>query len=144
TPLEDQQIGGLIMWVPGGVVYLIGALYLFAGWLRRSGERGMRAVQPASLILLLIVIAGCATTSQRPPLGSSAFADADSVVTRPVASGVTHTFALDARGPWAMQLLEIDARTCTPRLAARKPGSDLHARATTSEAAQGAIAAVNA
>src|SRR4051794_25890639 len=36
SPLEDQQIGGLIMWVPGGIVYLIAGLYLFAEWLRHS------------------------------------------------------------------------------------------------------------
>ena len=36
TPLEDQQIGGLIMWVPAGVIYLAAALVLFAGWLRES------------------------------------------------------------------------------------------------------------
>jgi putative membrane protein len=36
TPLEDQQIGGLIMWVPAGVVYLLAGLALFALWLRES------------------------------------------------------------------------------------------------------------
>ena len=36
TPLEDQQIGGLIMWVPGGMVYLCAAMVLFAAWLRES------------------------------------------------------------------------------------------------------------
>jgi putative membrane protein len=36
TPLEDQQSGGLIMWVPAGVVYVIGGLILFAEWLRES------------------------------------------------------------------------------------------------------------
>jgi cytochrome c oxidase assembly factor CtaG len=36
TPLEDQQIGGLIMWVPAGVVYLGAGLSLFALWLRES------------------------------------------------------------------------------------------------------------
>lgn len=50
TPLEDQQLAGLIMWVPGAVPYLIGALWLMAAWLRRS-ERGdarrrRRAAQP--------------------------------------------------------------------------------------------------
>jgi putative membrane protein len=34
TPLEDQQIGGLIMWIPAGVVYLVAGLALFARWLR--------------------------------------------------------------------------------------------------------------
>jgi putative membrane protein len=36
TPLEDQQAGGLIMWIPAGLVYVIGALLLFAEWLRES------------------------------------------------------------------------------------------------------------
>ncbi len=35
-PLEDQQIGGLIMWVPAGIVYLVAGLALFALWLRES------------------------------------------------------------------------------------------------------------
>jgi putative membrane protein len=39
TPLEDQQLGGLIMWVPAGLVYVIAGLALFAGWLRASEER---------------------------------------------------------------------------------------------------------
>jgi putative membrane protein len=39
TPLEDQQLGGLIMWIPAGVVYIIAALALFAGWLRESEKR---------------------------------------------------------------------------------------------------------
>jgi putative membrane protein len=39
TPLEDQQLGGLIMWVPAGVVYVIAGLAFFAGWLRASEER---------------------------------------------------------------------------------------------------------
>ena len=33
TPLEDQQLGGLVMWVPGGAVYVIAALVIVAGWL---------------------------------------------------------------------------------------------------------------
>jgi cytochrome c oxidase assembly factor CtaG len=33
-PLDDQRVGGMIMWVPGGVSYLLAALRLVAGWLR--------------------------------------------------------------------------------------------------------------
>ncbi len=33
TPLEDQQIAGALMWVPAGVVYLFGALWLFSSLL---------------------------------------------------------------------------------------------------------------
>jgi cytochrome c oxidase assembly factor CtaG len=37
SALEDQQLGGLIMWVPGGVGYFVAALALAALWIRRSG-----------------------------------------------------------------------------------------------------------
>jgi putative membrane protein len=33
TPLEDQQLGGLIMWVPGALVYVGVALALLARWI---------------------------------------------------------------------------------------------------------------
>jgi cytochrome c oxidase assembly factor CtaG len=36
TPLEDQQLAGLLMWVPGGIAFVVGALVLFAAWLRQS------------------------------------------------------------------------------------------------------------
>jgi len=39
TPLEDQQLGGLIMWIPAGLVYVIAGLALFAGWLREAESR---------------------------------------------------------------------------------------------------------
>lgn len=42
TPLEDQQLGGLIMWVPAGIVYIFAALFMFAGWLRESEKRVLR------------------------------------------------------------------------------------------------------
>jgi putative membrane protein len=32
-PLQDQQMGGLVMWVPGGVAYLVSALAMAARWL---------------------------------------------------------------------------------------------------------------
>lgn len=42
TPLEDQQLGGLIMWIPAGLVYVIAGLALFAGWLREADVRAAR------------------------------------------------------------------------------------------------------
>lgn len=43
SALEDQQIGGLIMWVPAGLVYFGAALALLASWLRRAEHRsGLR------------------------------------------------------------------------------------------------------
>jgi cytochrome c oxidase assembly factor CtaG len=37
TPLEDQQLAGLIMWVPAGLVYAVAALALAGIWIARSG-----------------------------------------------------------------------------------------------------------
>lgn len=42
TALEDQQLGGLIMWMPGGIVYLAAGLALVARWLRASERRSTR------------------------------------------------------------------------------------------------------
>jgi putative membrane protein len=39
SALQDQQLGGLIMWVPAGLVYIGIALWLFAEWLRESEKR---------------------------------------------------------------------------------------------------------
>jgi putative membrane protein len=36
TLLEDQQLGGLIMWVPGGLAYVLAGLALAARWLNRA------------------------------------------------------------------------------------------------------------
>jgi putative membrane protein len=33
SALEDQQLGGLVMWVPGSLAYLLAGLVLVAGWL---------------------------------------------------------------------------------------------------------------
>jgi cytochrome c oxidase assembly factor CtaG len=38
SPLEDQQLGGLVMWVPGGLVYAVAGLALFARWLREPRQ----------------------------------------------------------------------------------------------------------
>jgi cytochrome c oxidase assembly factor CtaG len=51
TPLEDQQLAGLIMWVPGGLAYTLASAGLFAAWLRlaeRSDAR-LEAGGPATV-----------------------------------------------------------------------------------------------
>jgi cytochrome c oxidase assembly factor CtaG len=39
SPLEDQQLGGLIMWVPAGALLLVLGLALFAAWIGESQRR---------------------------------------------------------------------------------------------------------
>ncbi len=54
TPLEDQQLAGLIMWLPAGLVYLGVAAALFVAWLRNDdvrismAERAVAAQSPGS------------------------------------------------------------------------------------------------
>ena len=40
TPLQDQQLGGLIMWIPSGTVFLVAGLAMFAAWIGESERRG--------------------------------------------------------------------------------------------------------
>jgi len=42
TPLEDQQLAGMIMWVPAGTIYAAAAMTMLALWIRGSSERGAR------------------------------------------------------------------------------------------------------
>jgi putative membrane protein len=55
TALQDQQIGGLIMWVPACTVYVVAGLALFAAWLRESERRVVKregeAAVPAQKVL---------------------------------------------------------------------------------------------
>jgi putative membrane protein len=39
TPLEDQQLGGAIMWVPSGVVFIAVAMVLMSRWISESDRR---------------------------------------------------------------------------------------------------------
>jgi cytochrome c oxidase assembly factor CtaG/cytochrome c2 len=65
TPLEDQQLGGLIMWIPGSIPYLIAGLTLFAGWMRESETRTLRREKAASVaraaaaFLVVLVLSAC-------------------------------------------------------------------------------------
>jgi putative membrane protein len=42
TPLEDQQLAGVVMWVPAGTIYVGAALAFAAMWIKRSGLRQER------------------------------------------------------------------------------------------------------
>ena len=53
SPEEDQQLAGLIMWVPGGLYHLAAALWFLMRGLRESAEgdalrAGVASVPPAA------------------------------------------------------------------------------------------------
>jgi putative membrane protein len=45
-PLDDQRLGGMIMWMPGGLSYMLAALWLFSTWLNEPARRGAAAGAP--------------------------------------------------------------------------------------------------
>lgn len=47
TPLLDQRYGGLLMWLPGGLVLWACMIYVFSQWLKE--ERAANAVEAAAL-----------------------------------------------------------------------------------------------
>ncbi len=64
TPLEDQELAGLVMWIPGGLAYLAAVLALLVGWMREAERRAARRAPVASLalfvsVLFLAPLAGC-------------------------------------------------------------------------------------
>jgi putative membrane protein len=72
TPLEDQQVAGLIMWMPGGLVYLGAAVSCFVLWLRseeqkasalaRGGARDLVQGAAATGVVLLLMLCSCRNT----------------------------------------------------------------------------------
>lgn len=116
---------------------------------RRAAPRGHRAGPAASgLLALLLAASACAPRPAAPPAPSrsalaAALAGMDTLRVEEVAPGVVHAYAWDARGPWAIHVLEADRSRCLT-LEARKAGPPLAERARTSALAADALAGVNA
>lgn len=65
APLDDQQLGGLIMWIPGSIPYVIAGLYMFARWLNAAEARSLRrenaalAMRVLTIIVALVALSAC-------------------------------------------------------------------------------------
>ncbi|HUQ47677.1 MAG TPA: TonB-dependent receptor [Gemmatimonadaceae bacterium] len=110
SPLSDQQLGGLIMWVPAGAVYLGIALHLFIGWIKESGERVQKAesirrvAASAGRAMYLVILAG----SLAAPM--SLIAQQDTARLAPVVVTVTRgqgTSVLES--PFALSVVRPDS-----------------------------------
>jgi len=105
TPLEDQQLGGLIMWIPAGLVYVIAGLALFA----RAPVDGSFVVDVLPGMLLLGLGAGMAFN----PVLLAAMNDARSDESG-LASGIVNTsFMMGGALGLAVLASLADARTNT-------------------------------
>jgi cytochrome c oxidase assembly factor CtaG len=45
SPLQDQQIGGLIMWIPGGLFFFAVISVIFFRWQQRQGDESVAGAQ---------------------------------------------------------------------------------------------------
>jgi len=65
--LADQQLGGLLMWIPMGLLYMIGGLALTIGWLRDADRRVARweAALVALACVTSLTIVGCESAARR-------------------------------------------------------------------------------
>lgn len=62
TPLEDQQLAGLVMWIPGGLAYIAAVLVLLALWMREAERKARQRAAATTLIVCLaasIALTGC-------------------------------------------------------------------------------------
>jgi cytochrome c oxidase assembly factor CtaG len=56
-PLEDQQLGGVVMWVPASLVYLAAGLALLNAWIRASDRGAAQGLIRTSAALAICVCA---------------------------------------------------------------------------------------
>ena len=47
SPLEDQQLAGIIMWAPGSIAYLLAAIWIGWRWMRVERDGRAASVGPA-------------------------------------------------------------------------------------------------
>jgi putative membrane protein len=59
SPLEDQQLAGLVMWIPASVIFVAAGLCYFALWLKESERRTLRS--SASLVAVVSFAASVST-----------------------------------------------------------------------------------
>jgi cytochrome c oxidase assembly factor CtaG/cytochrome c2 len=61
TVSEDRQLGGIIMWVPGGFAYMVAALALMLKWIRESGARVAKsqALMRTVAVLAVFFLGAC-------------------------------------------------------------------------------------
>ncbi len=65
TLVQDQQLGGLFMWIPAGFAYLVAIAVLFVRWLQAAEARtAARAARWAPLAGLLFVLILCSCEQQ--------------------------------------------------------------------------------
>ena len=75
TPFEDQQLAGLLMWIPMDAAFFAVAAWLFVAWLREAERKasfaGRRAAQLSAALVLSLLLAGCNDEIGRAQAGNA-------------------------------------------------------------------------
>jgi len=66
TALQDQRLGGLIMWIPGGLIYISVLSVIFFKWVARGAEDGTAEAQVDWNPAPLRAAAGTSVPADRP------------------------------------------------------------------------------
>ena len=75
--LEDQQLAGLIMWVPAGLLYTLAGVALLIAWLKQMESRNALrsfASTAAMLVVAMIGLSGCHGYAREQALGEQSAA----------------------------------------------------------------------
>lgn len=76
-PLVDQQLAGLVMWVPGGLAYLGAGLLLVARCLDAGSSQRPRAGMAVGVLALAAIASGCGSNGHADASGASSESDAE-------------------------------------------------------------------
>ncbi len=87
-PLADQQLAGLLMWIPAGAIFIVLGLALIAGWLGEA-ERRVRfgTADAATRLLPLAFIVLCAALASACDSGAAAVSEAETLTGGSAARG---------------------------------------------------------
>lgn len=67
SPMDDQTLAGLIMWVPGGLIYVAAMSVLFLKWLQPANGGAARVkLAPSLAAVVVVLLALPATACSRP------------------------------------------------------------------------------
>lgn len=58
TLMQDQQLAGLIMWIPAGLGYVVAIAWLFLLWLQEAERRTMRPLSTSAPIIAIVLTCG--------------------------------------------------------------------------------------
>jgi cytochrome c oxidase assembly factor CtaG/cytochrome c2 len=58
TLMQDQQLAGLIMWIPAGAAYVLASAFIFLRWLSDAELRATRAARRGLPVILVLALSG--------------------------------------------------------------------------------------